>query len=176
LRLASFWGVTSDEQTKEHLKNTAWWLAVGWPWSDIEKLAHDGKARSDRLKQSLGFQHDIGDATRSLSRSSPGSLDYALALSDMAFTYAIWGIDLTGPGYTSDPCAAQGVPENGRRAAEQAVCIVGKLKHRRGEKRIVYGLAVEHTGYVGLSYHGERRHGGGVESVRGARRRRSQIS
>jgi len=137
LRLASFWGVTSDEQTKEHLKDTAWWLAVGWPWSDIEKLAHDGKARSDRLKQSLGFQHDIGDATRSLSRSSPGSLDYALALSDMAFTYAIWGIDLTGPGYTSDPCAAQGVPENGRRAAEQAVCIIGKL-NTEGEKKGSY--------------------------------------
>jgi hypothetical protein len=137
LRLASFWGVTSNEQTKEHLKNAAWWLAVGWPWSDIEKLAHEGKARSDVLKQSLGFQHDIGDATQSLSRSSPGSLDYALALSDMAFTYAIWGIDLTRPGYTSDPCAAQGVPENGRQAAEQAVCIVRKL-NSEGEKKGTY--------------------------------------
>lgn len=137
LRLASFWGVTMDEHTKEHLKDAAWWLAVGWPWSDIEKLAHEDKARSDGLKQSPGFQHDIGDATQALSRSSPGSLDYALALSDMAFTYAIWGIDLTKPGYPSDPCAAQGVPENGRRAAEQAVCIIGKL-NREGEKKGSY--------------------------------------
>jgi hypothetical protein len=137
LRLASFWGVTSDKQTREHLKDTAWWLALGWPWSEIEKLAHEAKAGSDRLKQSLGFQHDIGDATKSLSGSSPGSLDYALALNNMAYTYATWGIDLTRPGYASDPCAAQGVPENGRQAAERAVCSVIKL-NGEGEKKGSY--------------------------------------
>ena len=31
LRSASFWAVTLDKKTEDHLKNTAWWLAVGWP-------------------------------------------------------------------------------------------------------------------------------------------------
>ena len=51
LRNASFWAVTLDDKTKENLKNTAWWLAVGWPWSEIEKLARRTRIRRiDRRK------------------------------------------------------------------------------------------------------------------------------
>jgi hypothetical protein len=148
LHLASFWGVTMDDQTNERLRNTAWWLADGWQWEDIEKLrppsrqkvangaaAREDKERSDRLKQSLGYQREIADATQQVSRSSPGS-DRVVALNYLAFTYAIWGTDVSGPGYTADPCA-QGAPANGRQAAEQAVCLAKKLKSE-ADKKVSY--------------------------------------
>ena len=84
LRNASFWAVTLNDKTKDNLKNTAWWLAVGWPWSEIEKLApphqstadrskeiKDEKARVDRLKASSGFQDDIGRAKGGLTAVRP---------------------------------------------------------------------------------------------------------
>ena len=37
LRAASFWAVTLNDNTKDTLKTTAWWQALGWPWSEIEK-------------------------------------------------------------------------------------------------------------------------------------------
>jgi hypothetical protein len=149
LRNASFWAVTLDDKTKEHLKNTAWWLAVGWPWSEIEKLApphqntadrskeiKDEKARVDRLKASKGFQDDIGISKGKFQRSSAGTLERALALNELAWTDAVWGIDVTGPKEKSsaDPCAADSIPTSAHDAAEQAVCIVGKL-NSEGDKK-----------------------------------------
>ena len=149
LRNASFWAVKLDEKTKDNLKNTAWWLAVGWPWSEIEKLApphqntadrskeiKDEKIRIDRLKASSGFQDDIGRSKGPLQRSSAGTLEQALALNDLAWTDAVWGIDINGPNEKSsaDPCAAENIPTTAHDAAEQAVCIVGKL-NSEGDKK-----------------------------------------
>jgi Pentapeptide repeats (8 copies) len=149
LRNASFWAVTLNEKTKDNLKNTAWWLAVGWPWSEIEKLApphqstadrsneiKDEKARVDRLKASSGFQDDIGRAKGKFDRSTAGTLERALALNELAWTDAVWGIDVTGPKEKSpaDPCAADSLPATAHDAAEQAVCIVGKL-NSEGDKK-----------------------------------------
>ena len=149
LRNASFWAVKLDDKTKDNLKNTAWWLAVGWPWSEIEKLApphqntadrskeiKDEKARIDRLKASSGFQDDIGRSKGKFERSSAGTLERALALNDLAWTDAVWGLDITGPKEKSsaDPCAADNIPATAHDAAEQAVCIVGKL-NSEGDKK-----------------------------------------
>jgi Pentapeptide repeats (8 copies) len=149
LRNASFWAVTLNDKTKDNLKNTAWWLAVGWPWSEIEKLApphqntadrskeiNDEKVRIDRLKASPGFLDDIGSSKETLAHSSAGTLDRALALNDMAWTDAVWGIDITVPKEKSsaDPCAGDGVPATAHIAAEQAVCIVDKL-NSEGDKK-----------------------------------------
>jgi Pentapeptide repeats (8 copies) len=150
LRNASFWAVTLDDKTKDNLKNTAaWWLAVGWPWSDIVTLApphqnaadqskelKDEKARVDRLKASKGFQDDIGIPRGKFQRSSAGTLERALALNELAWTDAVWGIDITGPKKQSsaDPCAADSIPTSAHDAAEQAVCIVGKL-NSEGDKK-----------------------------------------
>jgi hypothetical protein len=149
LRNASFWAVTLNDKTKEHLKNTAWWLAVGWPWSEIEKLApphqstadrskeiKDEQARVERLKASSGFQDDIGRAKGKFQRSSAGTLERALALNELAWTDAVWGIDVTGPKERSsaDPCTADDIPATAHDAAEQAVCIAGKL-NSEGDKK-----------------------------------------
>jgi hypothetical protein len=149
LRNASFWAVTLNDKTKDNLKNTAWWLAVGWPWSDIVTLApphqntadrskeiKDEKARVDRLKASKGFQNDIGISMGKFQRSSAGTLERALALNELAWTDAVWGIDITGPKEKSsvDPCAADDIPATAHDAAEQAVCIVAKL-NSEGEKK-----------------------------------------
>jgi Pentapeptide repeats (8 copies) len=149
LRNASFWAVTLNDKTKEHLKNTAWWLAVGWPWSEIEKLAppHQNtadrskelkqeSARVIRLKASSGFQEDIRRSRETIQRSSVGTLERALALNDLAWTDAVWGLDVTGSPEKSaaDPCAADNIPATAHDAAEQAVCIVGKL-NSEGDKK-----------------------------------------
>jgi hypothetical protein len=149
LRNASFWAVTLNEKTKDNLKNTAWWLAVGWPWSEIEKLApphqstadrsneiKDEKARVDRLKASSGFQDDIGRAKGKFDRSTAGTLERALALNELAWTDAVWGLDVTAPKEKppADPCAADSLPATAQDAAEQAVCIVGKLNNE-GDKK-----------------------------------------
>lgn len=150
LRSASFWAVTMDEKTEEHLKNVAWWQAVGWPWKEILKLAvphqknadaavvnQEDEARNARLKQSRGFQEDMREPKENLMRAAPGSLDRVLALNDMAWTLAIWGVDIAGPKSPSDPCAATGIPANGLQAAEQAVCIATKL-NGDGDKKGSY--------------------------------------
>jgi hypothetical protein len=149
LRNASFWAVTLNDKTKEHLKNTAWWLAVGWPWSEIEKLApphqntadrskelKEESARVIRLKASSGFQEDIRRSRETIQRSSVGTLERALALNDLAWTDAVWGLDVTAPAEKSaaDPCAADNIPATAHDAAEQAVCIVGKL-NSEGDKK-----------------------------------------
>jgi hypothetical protein len=54
----------------------------------------------------------------------------------MAWTLAIWGVDIAGP-KSQDPCAATGVPANGLQAAEQAVCILTKL-NSEGDKKGSY--------------------------------------
>ena len=145
LRNASFWAVTLNDATKETLKKTAWWQALGWPWSEIEKLAppHQSAANAsedDRLRQSLkrsrGFKDDIGRPVAAFKRSSAGTIERALALNDFAWTEAVWGVDIAGPNgdsakagdaAPSDPCSATDLPANAQQAAEQAVCIVGKL-------------------------------------------------
>jgi Pentapeptide repeats (9 copies)/Pentapeptide repeats (8 copies) len=142
LRSASFWGVSLNEKTKEHLKDTAWWHAEGWPWSEIETLApprgsaanrsqasEQDNARVARLKESRGFKTDVSYPMEQLKRAGTGTLERAVALNDLAWTLAIWGIDIAAPESTSpsDPCTAEGIPTNARHAAEQAVCIVRKL-------------------------------------------------
>jgi Pentapeptide repeats (8 copies) len=156
LRSASFWAVSLHGQTKEHFKSTAWWLAEGWPWSEIEKLApprptaanplkvsDEDKARTDRLKQSTGFKDDIRIPADLLKRAASGTLEQALALNDIAWTLAIWGIDVARPQPRDRPpsdtasCSAERMPTNARDAAEQAVCIVKKL-NSEGEGKGTY--------------------------------------
>jgi hypothetical protein len=147
LRSTSFWAVALNKQTERLLRNAAWWFAVGWPWSEIEKLAfpHQDQANSagnDKaiaalLKASSGFGGDIDVPTKLIPLTKPATLERALALNDMAWTYAIWGIDTAGPGKPSDPCSAEGIPTNARDAAEQAVCTVSRL-NALGEKKGAY--------------------------------------
>jgi hypothetical protein len=143
LRNASFWAVTADEKTKVTLRQTAWWLALGWPWDEIEKLApphlqpansaEDEQLRS-KLKMSTGFLDDIQKPIEDVKRGSAGTVERAVALNDLAWTDAVWGIDIHMPkdnqanGATApDPCTATGLPANAGEAARQAVCIVAKL-------------------------------------------------
>jgi tetratricopeptide (TPR) repeat protein len=150
LRSASFWAVTLDDETKKTLKNTAWWQAVGWPWSEIEGIAHTSEgdeAQTARLKASAGFAVDIQHAIDSLQIAAVNTPERALALNDIAWTRAIWGVDVSersalptdAPSQSSrsDPCVAEEVPANARDAAEGAVCIISKM-NVEGEKKGAY--------------------------------------
>jgi hypothetical protein len=91
------------------------------------------------LKTSSGFQDDIGRPKETLLRSSAGTRERALALGDLAWTDAVWGIDIGAPkeNSPSNPCAAEGIPNSAQDAAEQAICIVKKLLNSEGEKKRV---------------------------------------
>jgi hypothetical protein len=153
LRYASFWSVTLDAPTTENLKNTAWWQAVGWSWSDIQSLAKPragapagSRDRAVNLKKSSGFKSDIKVPIEKLSGIALSPLERAVALNDLAWTDAVWGVDTVPPNgdqtapkpaTAPDPCAATGIPDNAPDAAEQAVCIVGNL-NREGDKKGTY--------------------------------------
>src|SRR5262249_32597723 len=138
LRLASFWAVSLDDKTRETLGNTAWWQAVGWRWSTIQELAAATGGNSNRraelgkdLKASRGFQEEIKRVQDKFKDASSGK-PTAEALNDIAWTLAIWGIDISDAAdhpspsapQGTDPCAAKGVPSTAREAAERAVCIL----------------------------------------------------
>ncbi|MEA2840730.1 MAG: hypothetical protein QOF41_2060 [Methylobacteriaceae bacterium] len=140
LRSASFWSVTLDDFTKERLKNTAWWQAIGWPWSIIEQIANETERQREahliHLKATKGYNQDIQRGLNAFRNTSSGTLQRALALNDIAWTRAVWGIDVSegqpsggnaSPESPSYPCADRDVPSNARQAAERAVCILTKL-------------------------------------------------
>jgi pentapeptide repeat protein len=152
LRKATFWAVSIDDGTKDTLRRTAWWLAFGWPWDQIEKLApprgnsanlQEDERLQDSLRDSPGFKFDIQTPIESIKRSSAGSVERAVALNSFAWIDAIWGIDIGTPkqrnleATATDPCAATGLPTNAVEAARQAVCIAGQL-NRDGDNKGKY--------------------------------------
>lgn len=145
LRSASFWAVTMDPATKNSLKKTAWWQATGWSWAEIQEIAHtsdkEDEARVAHLRTSDSFRDDLGRGVEHLQDSASNTLGQALALSDIAWTRAVWGInakytktaaapaqgDASSQPPLANSCATQGIPSDARDAAERAVCIAKKL-------------------------------------------------
>jgi tetratricopeptide (TPR) repeat protein len=64
-----------------------------------------------------------------------GAFDRALALNDMAWTLATWGVDgeelMVGP----SPCDSGGLPKDALDAASQAICIIDNLKNKGGQDK-----------------------------------------
>jgi hypothetical protein len=136
LRFASFWSARADAATEDSLKNTAWWQASGWRWNTIERLAshtpEEDAIRAARLKMTSGYRNDIDRPIAQLQNRLIEPLGRALALNDLAWTDAVWGIDVIAA-KDPDPCGGDGVPANGRHAIEKAVCLLGRL-NSEGDK------------------------------------------
>ena len=154
LRFASFWGATFNEKTKDTLKRTAWWQALGWPVERIKELTPANPEEDRRLRTSLkasqGFQYDIKAATDDIMSNSGGTVERAVALNSFAWTEAIWGIDVSPQAQgnnqannaaAADSCVTTGVPKNADDAARQAICIAVQLNRTEGNKR-EYGALV----------------------------------
>jgi tetratricopeptide (TPR) repeat protein len=152
LRAASFWATTLDQPTRLGLQAAAWWLAVGWPWSEIQNLHASltdmdetkHKVRLSFLKNSQGFKKDMKEPTSGLQRSLSGSLEKARALNWIAWTYAVWGLCISEPDgarpgiewypelCTKDPPTVD-FPRSAREAALRAVQIVTELTAASGK-------------------------------------------
>jgi hypothetical protein len=154
LQSASFWGATLDNRTYGWLRKTAWWVAVGWNSHDLERLLNpqdqhqsdqqdqtvvytaasmkDAQALREALRSSDRFQTEI---EKPIAETRKGTFGRALALNDMAWTLAIWGIDPKSlpkesrslPAET-DACSNDDHPKDALEAANQAVCIIANLK------------------------------------------------
>jgi Pentapeptide repeats (8 copies) len=151
LRSASFWGTKFDSKTLDSLKNNAaWWLAVGWRWSEIKRLAPIGEneaagspetktARLSAMKNSPGFQKDLAVPKAAFERSSSGTVERARALNDIAWIYAVWGLCISEPDsqWHSESCTKDlpnDFPRSALEAAQRAVDFITKLNDPPGEK------------------------------------------
>jgi pentapeptide repeat protein len=154
LRFASFWGATFNAKTKDTLKRTAWWQALGWPVERIKELTpanpEEDRQLRNSLKASQGFQYDIKIAIEDIKRSSGGTVERAVALNSFAWTEAIWGIDVSpqeqgntqaNDATAADPCVTTGLPKNADEAARQAICIAVQL-NSTGDNKREYGALV----------------------------------
>jgi uncharacterized protein YjbI with pentapeptide repeats len=150
---ASFWGATIDDRTYGWLRKTAWWIATGWNSIALKKLLRpQSEQQADPLSPSAYPPTDPADARalRQTLRTSErfhtdvevpildarrGAFDRALALNDMAWTLATWGVDgeelMVGP----SPCESGGLPKDALDAASQAICIVDNLKNKGGQDK-----------------------------------------
>jgi tetratricopeptide (TPR) repeat protein len=154
LRSASFWAASPDDKTYATLRKTVWWVAGGWNSSHLEKLlnsqgpnqpsgamqspAADIEAARQALKRSPRFCKDIAEP---LAEAAQGTFDRAMALNDMAWTLATWGIDRDSAP-TEDTCHVQSMPKNALEAADQAIGIIQDLKDKGGvDKDYPYWLA-----------------------------------
>jgi uncharacterized protein YjbI with pentapeptide repeats len=144
---ASFWGATIDDRTYGWLRKTAWWIAVGWNSDDFKKLlrpqnesqsdpqspsvypptnAAEGRALRQALRTSERFHTDLEIP---ITQTGRGTFGRAVALNDMAWTLATWGIE--GDDLTPNPaaCNSSSLPKDALEAASQAICIVADLKN-----------------------------------------------
>ena len=142
---ASFWGATIDDRTYSWLRKTAWWIAVGWNSDNFRKLLQpqsedqadpqrpsvypptdpaDARALRHALRTSERFHTDVEVP---IMDTAPGTFDRALALNDMAWTLATWGIE--GEDLTPNPasCNSSALPKDALEAASQAICIIDDL-------------------------------------------------
>jgi hypothetical protein len=152
---ASFWGATVDDRTYSWLRKTAWWLAVGWNSADFKKLlrpqsenqpdphspsvyppsnAAEGRELRHALRTSERFHTDFETP---INETGVGTFGRAVALNDMAWTLATWGIEGEELAAKPGPCDSAALPKDALDAASQAICIVDNLKNK-GVKNIDY--------------------------------------
>jgi uncharacterized protein YjbI with pentapeptide repeats len=150
---ASFWGATIDDRTYGWLRKTAWWIATGWSSDAFKKLLRpqnetqsdpqitssyaptnvaDARALRQALRTSDRFHTDVEAPILETSR---GTFDRALALNDMAWTLATWGVDGEELTANPGPCDSAALPKDALDAASQAICIIDTLKSKGGEDR-----------------------------------------
>jgi uncharacterized protein YjbI with pentapeptide repeats len=129
LRTAAFRQTMFGHHFAKHFARTAWWLAIGWDSDQLKELA---KLESASLENSDVFRSELNDLRNAIAKASGGSYQRALALNDMAWTLATYGLKLGGAGAGAasreSVCSRNaGIPESAVGAAWQAVCIVEAL-------------------------------------------------
>jgi hypothetical protein len=155
LRKAWFRDVKFGGDFAKEFTNAPWWLASGWNGNQIIELS---KLKHDDLRGNTAFTEDIKRDLDALAITRPGTFERAAALNDLAWTHAIYGLDMKKTSKASaaeplpraclkpddlneadqklcDACLkADGVPDDALDAAEQAVCIMKFLNLREGSK------------------------------------------
>jgi tetratricopeptide (TPR) repeat protein len=150
---ASFWGATIDDRTYGWLRNTAWWIAVGWNSDNFRKLLQpQTEDQADPQRPSVypptdtagarALRHVLRTSERfhtdvevPITESPPGTFDRALALNDMAWTLASWGIEGEDLTPNPAPCNSSALPKDALEAASQAICIADDLISKGSKDR-----------------------------------------
>ncbi|MBA1139445.1 pentapeptide repeat-containing protein [Mesorhizobium neociceri] len=152
LRLASFWGATFDDRFPfdSKFRNSPWWLAEGWNSRQIAALL---TAEQAGFFESKGFEKHIWPAhvKERAAANSPGASE-----NQLAWDLATWGLPppatppLPSPSLSLDQICSSRVtvraselsrPELALDAAEEAVCIVQRLKKSDSAPNLTWNLA-----------------------------------
>ncbi len=103
LRSTSFRQVKLQQDKTPNFTGTAWWLARGWTFKQIDKIDEDyGR---DKLKEVKSYQEDLARNQKRVEGAEK-PIDRAAALNDLAWTYAIYGIDLAAAREAADKAQA----------------------------------------------------------------------
>ena len=123
VRGATFWSASINARTYQTLRNTAWWLASGWGSQDLHRLLDNDTPPAKPLIETIAFRAELQRARTGLSHTAAGTVQRALALHDLAWSLAIWGVTSGVP--PSDSCPTDNNdPRNALDAVERAICIV----------------------------------------------------
>jgi tetratricopeptide (TPR) repeat protein len=82
------------------------------------------------LRNSERFHTDVEVPILEAGR---GTFDRALALNDMAWTLATWGVEGEALTANPSPCDSRALPKDALDAASQAICIIDNLKNKGGQ-------------------------------------------
>jgi uncharacterized protein YjbI with pentapeptide repeats len=91
LRSASFRKV-GIKDNKVDFTGAAWWLALGWALPQVDQLVEDYKGF--KVKEAKVFKDDVERAKQKVAEAVAPE-DEVAALNEVAWTYAIYGADLT---------------------------------------------------------------------------------
>ena len=98
-RSTSFRQVKLHENRPPNLAGTAWWLARGWTFKQIDDF--DQPYPRKNLKEAKVYKEDVA-RNQSLLEAATTPIDRAIALNDLAWTYAIYGVDLAAARKAAD--------------------------------------------------------------------------
>jgi uncharacterized protein YjbI with pentapeptide repeats len=92
VREASFKDIALDLKDAATFKDTAWWVAHGWSLDRIDRLAN--VYSGVKPEEIYSFQKERERHERDVQRSSGSAETRAIALNEMAWTFAIYGAAL----------------------------------------------------------------------------------
>lgn len=126
----SFFATSFDEQTRDSLATTAWWLASGWSWSQFTRLAERSGHRD--LSTAKAFRDQLAIREEGVRRRAGAPIARAYDLGALALLRTKWGIDVRStaamPEGDAEFCARVAtntdVPATAEDATRTAICLM----------------------------------------------------
>jgi len=130
LYLATFWNSSFDLGTEHGLRNAAWWLGVGWTAKQTQALLQQQNPRdtSNWISANSNAFKTMRDSINARIKNASTNEERAQILNQLAWTLAIYGVDLGQPGSPTTEKDGDGpqakTPRFAKDAAEEALRLI----------------------------------------------------